>query len=114
MGLGQVVAGIVLLVLAAGLLALSCLQFLEKGYLLNNAYLWASKDERRRMDEAPERKRPHYRQSGVTFLFLALGFLALAIYCLTGQTWPYFLFWGCMLAAAVYAVVSSIQIERRK
>lgn len=114
MNLGQVIVGIFLLGLAAGMLVLGCLQLLEKGYLLNNAYLWASKEERRRMDEEPERKRPHYRQSGFTFLFLSLGFLALAIYSLTGQVWPYIAFWGFMLLAALYAVISSIQIERRK
>jgi len=106
--------GMFLLVLAVGAFAISCLQFQEKGYLLNNAYLWASKEERRRMDEEPSRKRPHYRQSGFTFLFLALGFLALALYSMTYWTWPYIAFWGFMLLAAIYAVISSIQIERRK
>lgn len=114
MNLGQVIVGIFLLGLAAGMLVLGCLQLLEKGYLLNNAYLWASKEERRRMDEEPERKKPHYRQSGFTFLFLALGFLALAIYSVTYWTWPYIAFWGFMSIAAIYAVTSSIQIERRK
>lgn len=114
MGLGERIVGIFLLGLAAGTLVLGCLQLLEKGYLLNNAYLWASREERKRMDEEPERKRPHYRQSGVTFLLLALGFLALALYSMTYWTWPYIAFWGFMLLAAIYAVISSIQIERRK
>lgn len=114
MEIGQVVAGLFLVALAMGGFVTSYLQFQERGYLFNNAYLWASKEERRRMDEEPERKRPHYRQSGFTFLFLALGFLALAIYSVTDQVWSYIAFWGFMGIAVIYAVISSIQIERRK
>lgn len=108
------VVGIFLAALAMGAFVISYLQFQEKGYLLNNAYLWASKEERRRMDEEPARKRPHYRQSGFVFLFLAFGFLALAIYSATDWVWPYMVFWAFMAIAAIYAVISSIQIQRRK
>lgn len=112
--IGQIVAGIISLALATGAFVISYFQFQEKGYCFNNAYLWASKEERRQMDDNQERKKPHYRQSGVTFLFLALGFLALAVYSMTYWTWPYIAFWGFMLLAALYAVISSIQIERHK
>lgn len=111
---GQMAVGIFLLVLAVGAFVISYLQFQEKGYLFNNAYLWVSKEERRQMDENKERKRPHYRQSGFVFLFLALGFLALAIYSVTDQMWSYIAFWGFMSIAAIYAVISSIQIGRHK
>lgn len=108
------VVGIFLVALAIGVFVISYLQFQERGYLFNNAYLWASKEERRQMDENKERKKPHYRQSGFTFLFLGTGFFALAIYSVTYWTWPYITFWSLMIIAAIYAVISSIQIERRK
>ena len=58
-----------LLAAAIGALASACLiisirQFQEKGFLFNNAWLWASEKERRTMD-----KKPHYHQSGVVFAF---------------------------------------------
>lgn len=90
------------------------LQFREKGYLFNNAYLWASKAERQRMDENRESKRPHYRQSGFVFLFLGAGFLALAIYSATYKVWSYIAFWAFVVIAAVYALVSSVLIQRHK
>lgn len=114
MGIGQMIGGGISLVLAVGAFVISCLQFKEKGYLFNNAYIWASKAERKQMEENKQRKRPHYRQSGFTFLFVGISFLALAIYSVTDRTCPYIAFWASMITALVYAVVSSVQIERRK
>ena len=44
-------------VMSAAALIISIRSFLEKGFLLNNAYIYASKQEKMRMD-----KSPHYRQ----------------------------------------------------
>ena len=57
-----------------GVLALFCLivsvmQFMEKGPLMNNAWIWATRKEREAMD-----KKLHYRQSGVVFAFLSVIF----------------------------------------
>lgn len=41
---------------------LSYRQFNEKGFLFNNAYIFASKQERETMN-----KKPHYKQSGICF-----------------------------------------------
>lgn len=40
-------------------------QFRKKGFLFNNAYIYASKQERETID-----KKPHYRQSSVVFAFI--------------------------------------------
>ena len=48
---------IILFIISAGSFAASCSYFKEKGFLLNNAYLFASKEEREEMD-----KKSHYRQ----------------------------------------------------
>ena len=49
---------IIVFVLAVAFGVLSACSFMEKGYLLNNQYLNASKEERESMD-----KRPYYRQT---------------------------------------------------
>lgn len=56
MGIGQIICGIISIVLAIGAFVISYFQFREKGYLFNNAYFWASQEERRRMDENKESK----------------------------------------------------------
>ena len=50
----------VLLAFAAGCLVLSIRHFQQKGFLWNNAWLFASEQERKHMDKAP-----HYRQSAI-------------------------------------------------
>ena len=44
--------------------------FMEKGFLLNNQYLNASKEEREHMD-----KSPYYRQSAICFILCSIMFL---------------------------------------
>ena len=46
---GQIVCCVIFLALAIGAFVISGLQFMEKGYLFNNAYFWASQEERKRM-----------------------------------------------------------------
>ena len=63
------VVGIICFVIAIIAFVIAVLQFMEKGFLFNNAYLWASKEERKRMN-----KKPHYKQSGVIFLSIGIIF----------------------------------------
>ena len=108
MDTGQIVGGVIFLVLAAGAFAISCFQFQEKGYLFNNAYIWASQEERKRMDENKESKRPHYRQSGFAFMFIGITCLLEAACIAADWIWLSVAFWISVIIAVVYAVVSSI------
>lgn len=110
----QMIIGIVCLALAIGAFTISYFQLQEKGFLFNNAYLWASPEDRRRMDEQKDSKRPYYRQSGFTFLLIGILFLIDAVYVMTGWLWMGIAFWAVFAITVVYAVVSSIKIERRK
>ena len=47
----QIIAGIIFLLLSIGTFFISFLQFKEKGFLFNNAYVWASPEERKRKFE---------------------------------------------------------------
>lgn len=73
---------IVLGIIALACFVISCLQLKEKGVLLNNAYIFASKQERETMD-----KKPHYKQSGVVFLFPGIIFLIDAINVILQIEW---------------------------
>lgn len=53
---------IIISVVAIICFVLSYFQFKEKGFLFNNAYIYASKQERDTMD-----KKLHYKQSGLVF-----------------------------------------------
>lgn len=110
----QLIIGMIFLALGIGAWMISYLQFKEKGYLFNNAYLWASKEERRQMAEDKECKKPHYRQSGFAFMLIGFIFFVYAAYIAAGWIWLYAAFWVLVLIAAVYAVVSSIQNGRHK
>ena len=114
MGTGRIIIGIIILALSIGTFVISYFQFKEKGYLFNNAYLWASPEERKRMDENKESKKPHYRQSGFAFMFIGIFCLIIAIYIITDWMWMLVPFWLFVVISVVYAIRSSIQIERHK
>lgn len=104
----EIVTFIILLVISISGFIISGFQFKEKGFLFNNAYLYASKQERETMN-----KKPHYRQSGIVFLLIGIIFLFNAIEIIIDSGW---LFWGSMLFVAisiVYAIISSINIEKK-
>lgn len=64
----KIIVSSVLFFISAGLFLLSFRSFREKGFLFNNAYIYASKQERERMN-----KKPYYRQSAVVFLLLGVN-----------------------------------------
>ncbi len=103
------IIGIIFIILAIVCAVISLLQFLEKGFLFNNAYLWASKPERRRME-----KKPYYRQSAIVFGLVAAAMLFLGLECIL-NTGVLMIFVGLFyVAALVYAIVSAIRTESRK
>ena len=101
------IAACVLFLLAIFALVLSIRSFCEKGFLLNNAYLYASKQEREKMN-----KKPHYRQSAIVFLLLGLLFLLIALAALFKANWIFYVGSAVVIITLLYAIVSSITIER--
>ena len=100
---------IILMVLGVVSLIISAFSFMEKGFLFNNAYIFASKEERAKMD-----KKPYYRQSAITFLFLGLVFVLLAIYLWVHQQWIYYAAGAVIAVMAIYAISSSVRGEMRR
>lgn len=81
---------------------------MEKGYLFNNAYLYATKEERIQMN-----KRPYYRQSAVVFMLMGILFLLTAVLALFYIKWIFYIVMAITAIMIVYAVGSSIIIEKR-
>ena len=105
----NIIGTIILGVIAIACFIFSYLQFQEKGFLFNNAYIYASKQERETMD-----KKPHYKQSGIVFVFIGIIFLINAIDTILQTGWLNFFVRGIAVIAIVYAIVSSVIIEKRK
>ena len=87
---------------------ISIRSFYEKGFLFNNAYIYASKQERERMD-----KKPHYRQSAIAFLLVAIILLLLGLAVLFNSAWISFVAMGIAIVTGIYAIKSSIVIEKQ-
>lgn len=103
-----IIAGGLCVVLAIGAFIISYFSFREK-FLFNNAYLYASKEERATMD-----KKPHYRQSAIVFLMIGIVFLLIAISVFCINRWIRYIAIAVAIIAIIYAIVSSVMIERHK
>lgn len=103
--LGAIIFGII----AVACFVISYLQFKEKGFLFNNAYIYASTKERETMN-----KTPHYKQSGVVFLMIGIIFLINAVDMVLQTSWLFYVVIVVAVVAVVYAIVSSIKIEKEK
>lgn len=100
---------VILAVISIVCFGISYLQFHEKGFLFNNAYIYASEQEREEMD-----KKPHYKQSGITFLLIGIVFALNTVEAILQKNWIFFVIVIVTIIAVIYAVVSSIMIEKRK
>lgn len=80
------------------------MSFKEKGFLFNNAYIWASKQERKTMN-----KKPHYRQTAIAFTMITAVFLCTAIECILSTGWLWIVVGGICFILLVYAIKSSIK-----
>ena len=97
------------LAIAVVFYVLSIMQFMQKGKLLNNTYIYASKEERDKMD-----KKPYYRQSAIVFLGVGTIFLMNAVQAVVTSDWPFQLVVGLSICTLVYAVISSYLIEKKR
>ena len=103
----EIIIACFLFVLSAILFVLSFRAFREKGFLFNNAWIYASEEERRTMD-----KKPHYRQSAIIFLLLGMVFLFNAVAVITGFDFMYLIAIGTVISAVIYAIVSDLKSKK--
>ena len=107
--MGNIIGAIILSIIAIVCFVLSYLQFKERGFLFNNAYIYASRQERETLD-----KKPYFKQSGIVFALIGLIFLINAIDMIIQTGWLFYLVIGIAIVVIVYAIVSSFVIEKRK
>ena len=105
---GEIIMVMFLFLVAVGSFTVSFLQFREKGILLNNAYFYASKGEREKMD-----KKPHYKQSGIIFLLAGVIFSINVVELLLDTGWLYNAMLTLILVTIGYAIVSSVKIAMK-
>ena len=99
----------ILLAISIGASVLGVRPWKEKGKLFNNAYLYASDQERSTMD-----KKPYYRQSAFVFLCVGLIFLLNAISVLLKAESFSLLSIAVAVLTLIYAIASDISIARNK
>lgn len=104
----EIITLVALFLTALGAFVLSYFHFKEKGFLLNNAYIYATKETRKTMN-----KKPHYRQSAIVFFQLGIIFLLIAIEMLLSTGWIFGLVIGLMILLIIYAFASSIKILKK-
>ena len=102
------IAAVIAFVLAGISAFISARQFAEKGFLFNNAYIWASKEEREKLD-----KSPHYKQSAIVFALISAIFLVIGISIILQNYKIQLLEIPLIIGALIYAFISSARIERR-
>ncbi len=106
---GEQVTAIVVFALAGVLLLLGIRSFLQKGFLLNNAWIYASKEERKAMN-----RKPYYRQTAVVFGLLAAVFLVIGFSLVFRNDRLFLLEIPLTVGTIVYAAVSTARIRREE
>ena len=105
----MIVTGIILSLIAAGILVLGIMQLLKKGPLINNAWIYADDEQRRTMDKAT-----YYRQSGIVFSMIGIQFGMLGVFCLTQMHIFMYMEFAVIGLVVIYAIISSVMIDRKK
>ena len=103
----EIIIASILFAVSVFLFFMSVRSFMEKGFLFNNAYIYASKQEREKMN-----KKPHYRQSAIVFLLLGLLFLLTALAVFLEANWIFYVGVVIAIVTLIYAIVSSVMIEK--
>ncbi|MCR4660550.1 MAG: DUF3784 domain-containing protein [Clostridia bacterium] len=103
----ELIVSIIIFINALILIILSILHFAEKGFLLNNAYIYASKNEREKMN-----KKPYYRQSAISFCILSVIFIVSGLTVIFSNTYILFAEIPLIVGLIIYVILSSIKINK--
>ena len=109
MTVAEWIVAIFLFLLSGAMALFAVLHFLQRGFLLNNAYLYASKKEREEMD-----KKPYYIQSGVAFLLLFIVFLLNGLSIVLHVRWLVYVALPFIVLTVVFAILSTIWINKKR
>ncbi len=102
------VLAIVLFSFSFILLVLGVLSLFNKGFLFNNAYIYANKKEREQMN-----KKPYYIQTGIVFILLSIASCLEGFNALLKKDIFFVLFIILIVVTLVFAIVSTIYIDKK-
>ncbi len=108
MGILQIVSSIILALISILMLTYSYFASKEKGPILSNTYLWATPEERIKMDKSAE-----YHLITVVFGILGLVFLLLTIRILSSWSWINYIIGVLIAIVIIYAVTESMKSEKK-
>ena len=103
----ELLFAILVFIIAVILFVMSIRSFKNRGFLFNNAYLYASKEERDKMD-----KKPYYRQTAIVFLLLCFVFIIIGVSIVHHNSKINLLEIPFIAGAIIYAIVSSKRINK--
>ena len=106
---GTIIAAGIMGILALVCFVLSWRQFREKGYLFNNAWIYATKKERESLN-----KKPYYRQSGIVFCLLGLLFTLIGLHAILQDSRLLWLEAALVVGTIAYAILSSLRIMKEE
>lgn len=104
----NLIFAIIVFIISIAMFIISFRSFREKGFLFNNAYIFASKEERATMY-----KKPYYKQVALVFLMLGILFSLIAADIIFKTGWLFYVEILCIVIVLIYAVVSSVMISRK-
>ena len=105
---GEWIILIIVFSIAGVLLLFSIRSFFERGFLLNNAYLYASREERKTMN-----KKQYYKQSAIVFCILCAVFMVIGLSLLLHNDKLFLLEIPIVAGVIIYAIVSTLLINKR-
>lgn len=100
----KIAVSVITFLISVSAFIISGFQFMQKGFLLNNSYIFASEKEREAMD-----KKFYYRQSGIVFLLIGFIFLLNAAGIFFEKYIFTYISIGLSAVTIVYAAVSSVK-----
>ena len=109
MEISQIVSSIILGLISMLLLTYSFFASKEKGPILSNTYLWATSEEKKKMDKSAE-----YHLVTVVFSILGMIFLLLTIRILSSWSWINYIIGILITIVIVYAIIDTIKTEKNK
>ena len=104
----ELIIAITMFLIAGILVLLSIRSFSGHGFVLNNAYIFSSEEERKTMN-----KKPYYRQTAIVFLLLSLVFIIIGLSIILQNYMIELLQIPVITAIIIYTIVSSIKISKK-
>ena len=104
----ELIIVVIVFIIAGLFLMISIRSFMNRGFLFNNAFIYASKEEREKLN-----KKPYYRQTAIVFLLLSMVFVIIGLSVVLHDPKINLIEIPLIIAAIIYAIFSTIRIQKR-